>query len=249
MDQHMSISRRHMIAAAAAAAAWTFSRREAARAAETTPAAETDALKRFATATADASPDEVLARLVEGNRRFASGRSSDLHRSLDRRAELVDGQRPVATLLACSDSRVPPELVFDQGLGDLFTIRVAGNVIDTDVVGSIEYALAHLRTPLLMVLGHERCGAVKAALEADSGAAREPSGLARLVAQIKPALAGLPEGAYDARLSAAVAANVRQSLRKIERICREQRLLEKNDARLVGAVYDLASGQVRVLDS
>ena len=110
------------------------------------------------------SADDALAQLVEGNRRFVSGEVARPHQSAARRAELAKGQAPVAIVLTCSDSRVAPELYFDQGLGDLFVIRNAGNVLDDHVLGSIEYAVEHLHVPLLIVIGHEKCGAVSAAV-------------------------------------------------------------------------------------
>lgn len=117
---------------------------------------------------------EALARLKSGNARFVEGRTRHAHEGADWRKQLVADQKPFATILGCSDSRVPPELVFDQGFGELFVIRVAGNVIDTDVAGSIQYASRHLKTQLLVVMGHEGCGAVTATLAAIDGLAEEP---------------------------------------------------------------------------
>ena len=107
---------------------------------------------------------QAFRQLVEGNERFAAGKPEHPHEVRSWRDRLKEGQKPFATIIACSDSRVPPELVFDQGFGDLFMIRVAGNILSPGVVGSIEYAADHLGTPLLVVLGHEGCGAVTAAL-------------------------------------------------------------------------------------
>ena len=117
---------------------------------------------------------EALQRLIEGNDRFAKGTSSHPHESSEWRSRLREEQLPFATIIGCSDSRVPIELLFDQGFGDLFIIRVAGNVVSTDEKGSIAYAVAHLHTPLILVLGHEGCGAVTAALLPDSVLAEEP---------------------------------------------------------------------------
>ena len=108
------------------------------------------------------TPTAALERLKEGNARFAGDRPAAKDQGSKRRAELARGQRPFAVIITCSDSRVPPETVFDQGLGDLFVIRLAGNVVDTAAVGSVEYAVAHLHVPLVVVLGHEECGAVQA---------------------------------------------------------------------------------------
>ena len=109
-------------------------------------------------------PEETLQRLLEGNRRYVSNRSA-LDESARRRIEVAQGQHPFAAILGCVDSRVPPELIFDQGLGDLFVIRTAGQVLDKAVLGSLEFGVATLNIPLLVVLGHERCGAVKAAMD------------------------------------------------------------------------------------
>src|SRR3954454_8230859 len=111
------------------------------------------------------SPDEALQRLIDGNDRFRRGDSRMSRLSRDTLVELAKGQNPFATILGCSDSRVPPEWIFDAGLGDLFVIRVAGNVISTGVAGSLQYAKSHLHTPLFVILGHEGCGVVKAALQ------------------------------------------------------------------------------------
>ena len=123
---------------------------------------------------APTDPAEALSRLRAGNARFAAGQTRHAHESADWRKHLVGDQKPFATVLGCSDSRVPPELVFDQGFGDLFVVRVAGNVIAADVVGSLAYAALHLGTPLFVVLGHGTCGAVTAALDARLKKAKEP---------------------------------------------------------------------------
>ena len=120
---------------------------------------------------------EALARLVAGNERFLRGEARTSAFCREKLANLAKGQLPYATILGCSDSRVPPELVFDAGLGELFVVRVAGNVMSSEVAGSLQYAGSHLRTPLFVVLGHDGCGAVAAALETRrSGALQPPSG-------------------------------------------------------------------------
>ena len=108
---------------------------------------------------------EALARLKDGNQRFIDEKPHHWHENASWRNHLIKTQKPFATILGCSDSRAPPELIFDAGFGDLFTIRLAGNIIEEDVIGSLQYALAHLHTPLVVVLGHEGCGAVAATLE------------------------------------------------------------------------------------
>jgi carbonic anhydrase len=110
------------------------------------------------------SADEVLQKLLDGNQRYAASKMVHPNQTGERRRSLVAGQTPLAAILGCSDSRVPPEIIFDQGLGDLFVMRVAGNVLNDMILGSIEYAVDHLRTPLVMVLGHSGCGAVEAAV-------------------------------------------------------------------------------------
>src|SRR6187549_997531 len=139
------------------------------------------------------SGDDALARLMSGNERFVSGRARP--GPSGPAAELVSGQRPFATVLGCSDSRVPPELLFDVGFGELFVVRVAGNVILPGVMGSLQYAGVHLHTPLLMILGHEGCGAVAATLAALHRGAREKSHIEILLASIKPGLEALPADA------------------------------------------------------
>src|SRR5262245_48831039 len=133
-------------------------------------------------------PSEALARLKAGNARFADGKTRHAHESADWRKHLVGEQKPFATVLGCSDSRVPPELVFDQGFGDLFIVRVAGNVVAADVVASLAYAALHLGTWLLVVMGHTGCGAVTAALDAKLKKVKEPERIEILLKLIEPGL-------------------------------------------------------------
>ena len=132
--------------------------------------------------------DQVLARLQAGNERFVRGEARFPTVQKDILAELAKGQQPYATIIGCSDSRVPPELVFDAGFGELFVVRVAGNVISHEVVGTMQYAAVHLKTPLFLVLGHEGCGAVQAALAAKFRGVRERSRIERLLENITPGL-------------------------------------------------------------
>src|SRR4051812_31266340 len=131
--------------------------------------------------------DEALARLVAGNERFVRGEARFPTVQKELLAALAKGQHPYATVLGCSDSRVPPELIFDAGFGELFIIRVAGNVISPEVMGTLQFAAVHLRTPLFVVLGHEGCGAVGAALAARNGA-HEPARISLLLDDILPGL-------------------------------------------------------------
>ena len=197
----------------------------------------------------DAMPrdgDEALEWLLEGNTRFTQDRPRQFHEGLRRRTMLSEGQHPFAVVLGCADSRVPPELVFDAGLGDLFVIRVAGNVVSEDEAGSIEYAVDHLDVRLVLVLGHERCGAVTAALGATEGEAEE---LSRLLGRVKPALRGIdPALPREERIRLGVEANVRQSMERLLDIVEREADEVPPGLRIVGAVYELESGSARLLE-
>jgi carbonic anhydrase len=186
---------------------------------------------------------------VAGNARFVGGTARFPTVQKDVLAELAGGQHPFATILGCSDSRVPPELVFDAGFGDLFIIRVAGNVVSPEVMGSLQYAGLHLRTPLFVVLGHEGCGAVAAALASRDEAVPHASRIELLVQSILPALDGV-DGRLpaDARLTAAVEANVRWTMRQLLDTPEGRARMEEGAYTLVGAVYELQTGRVRFLD-
>ena len=142
------------------------------------------------TASRSYTADEGLARLIAGNERFVRGEARFPTVQKEILAELATGQRPYATIIGCSDSRVPPELVFDAGFGELFIVRVAGNIISPEIMGTLQYAAVHLQTPLFVVLGHEGCGAVEAAIASKWHGARERDRIARLLDNILP---GLPE--------------------------------------------------------
>ena len=183
-------------------------------------------------------PATALHRLKDGNARFAADKPARKDIGARRRAELAKGQRPFAVILTCSDSRVAPELIFDQGLGDLFVLRVAGNVTDPVVLGSIEYAVEHLKTPLIVVLGHEACGAVKAAM--DGGHAE--GNLGKLIRHVH-----VGDGKAD--VTAAVRANV---VYQAGQLTRQSTLLKDfvsgKRARIVAGVYSLKTGEVHWLD-
>src|SRR3954468_5311047 len=160
--------------------------------------------------------DEALGRLMAGNLRFVRGEARFPTVQKDVLAELAKGQRPYATIVGCSDSRVPPELVFDAGFGDLFIVRVAGNVISPEVMGTLQYAAVHLRTTLFVVLGHEGCGAVQAALAAKFQGAREREHITLLLEKMLPGLREIDGGlAAQAQMEAAVEANVRWSMHQL----------------------------------
>src|SRR4029450_5835634 len=136
--------------------------------------------------------DQALDHLKEGNARFVNGRARFPTVQKEILADLAKGQRPYATIIGCSDSRVPPELVFDAGFGGLFIVRIAGNVISPEIMGTLQYAAVHLQTPLFVVLGHEGCGAVEAALAVKHHDAPMPARIALLMENILPGLDGLP---------------------------------------------------------
>jgi carbonic anhydrase len=198
---------------------------------------------------------DALARLQEGNRRFVenqSGAAAALDAS--RRRELLAGQEPFAIILGCSDSRVPAELVFDQGLGDLFVIRVAGNIVAPSQVGSVEFAASRFGTRLVVVMGHSQCGVVTAALEEVLGRGSSGSrNLRSIVERVRPALETLVLGrdhaTFDALMPDAVRANVRASvnhLRHGSELLEE--LIRKEGLLVVGAEYSLESGAVTFFD-
>jgi len=194
------------------------------------------------------SADDALARLMEGNARFLRGVPRNSHAPKEVLADLAKGQRPFATILGCSDSRVPPELVFDAGFGDLFIIRVAGNVISTEVAGSMQYASMHLQTQLIVVLGHEGCGAVQAALAAKFHGAQERSRIALLLERLIPGLEDIdPLLPQEQMLEHAVEANVRWSMRQILESPEAQARMSHDPINLVGAVCEIATGRVRLL--
>jgi carbonic anhydrase len=192
--------------------------------------------------------DEALARLIEGNERFLRGaaRFGVHHETL---ADLAGGQAPFATILGCSDSRVPPELIFDAGFGDLFVIRVAGNVVSPEVLGSLQYAETQLETPLFIVLGHERCGAVTAALDAVHRGATTQTRIEQLLDNMIPGLAHVDPSLPPAEeLQRGVEANVRWSMQQILLAPEAQMQQAKGRMKLVGAIYEIETGRVRFLD-
>jgi carbonic anhydrase len=192
--------------------------------------------------------DDALARLVAGNDRFLRGAARFPTVQKEILADLARGQRPYATIIGCSDSRVPPELVFDASFGELFVIRVAGNVIDAAVMGSIQYAAMHLKTPLFVILGHEGCGAVQAALATKSHGAHHPSRIRCLVEGILPGLAAVDTSLPGpAQLAAAVEANVRWSMHQLLDTPEGRARMAEGILKLTGAVYELESGAVRFL--
>ena len=190
---------------------------------------------------------EALRRLLEGNERFLRGESRNTKFCLETLTNLAAAQRPYATILGCADSRVAPEVIFDAGLGELFVIRVAGNVVSPEVMGSIQYAAAHLGTPLFLVLGHEGCGAVHAALDALDRGAQHKSRIARLLENIVPALGAVSAASEDAQLRQAVEANVRWAMQQVRATPEAKERATEGRMMLAGAVYEIGTGRVRML--
>ena len=198
---------------------------------------------------------EGLGRLREGNARFVANQMRTLeHAHESRRAELVSGQAPFAIVLGCSDSRVPAELVFDQGFGDLFVIRVAGNIVAPSQVGSVEFAAERYGTSLVVVMGHTQCGAILATLEELTGGAASTSGnLRSIVDRVRPSVSTVIAAARgedpDALVSLAVRANVRASVDHLRHgSALLERLIERNGLLIVGAEYSLETGVVDFFD-
>ena len=194
---------------------------------------------------------EALDRLKEGNQRFvANARDQDATQYHTRRAELAAGQQPFAIILGCSDSRVPAELVFDQGLGDLFVIRVAGNIVAPSQVGSVEFAAARYDTRLVVVLGHSQCGAILATLEEMQRPTENQSrNLKAIVDRVRPSVETVMEahrdGHPDRIVEAAVRANIRASVDHLRHGSELlENLIDREGLAVVGAEYSLETGKV-----
>lgn len=213
------------------------------------PAAPAPATAQPAKADATVTADAALERLLQGNDRFVSNTSEHARADQARRCDTsANGQHPFAVVLACADSRVPVELLFDQGIGDLFTVRVAGNVADVDEIGTVEYGVGHLGAPLIVVLGHGKCGAVTAV----ANDAKLPPNIAKLVDNIKPAAERVkrenPNLKGDALVAASIRANVFQSIEDMLTHSDEIReLVAQGKVKVVGGVYDIHGGTVQWL--
>ena len=203
----------------------------------------------FATVSARAvTPPEALVKLQEGNKRYVAGKAVHPNQTQALRKESAGGQQPFASILACSDSRAPVELIFDQGIGDIFVVRVAGNVIDTMEIGTLEYGVAHLATPLIVVLGHTHCGAVSAAVKDYP----VEGSIVPLVEKILPAVyrtkKNEPGLAGNDLVAKATEENVWQSIRDLlsrSPIVREQ--IKAGKLQVIGAIYDIETGAVKWL--
>lgn len=192
--------------------------------------------------------EQALQALKDGNTRFVAGKPLHDHENRERRSALVREQHPFAAVLGCSDSRVPVELLFDCGLGDLFVVRVAGNIAAHDEAGSLEYAVHHLHVPLIVVLGDQNCGAVTAALGSESDRQHEPANIRVLLDSIRVATAATTEPHHEPeQIAAAVKKNVRATVAAL----RADSDLAPQDKTamltIIGAVYDLNSGTVEWL--
>lgn len=186
---------------------------------------------------ASVGADEALAKLKEGNARFATSTVSAGKPTAAKRTETAQAQHPFAIILGCADSRTSPEIVFDQNIGDLFVVRTAGNLVDDHALGSIEYAVAHLGARLIVVLGHERCGAVQAALASDTA----PGHVQSLVRDIQPAVKAAKGKQGDAT-DLAIAENARLTAAKIRNEASLGELAK--EVRIISAVYDLDTGKI-----
>lgn len=193
------------------------------------------------------SGDEALKRLKEGNQRYAAGHAACRDFAADL-ATLTQGQYPFASILSCADSRVAPELVFDQGLGDLFVVRVAGNVLNENALASLEYGSEFLGVRLILVLGHSKCGAVDAAIKVVQDNETLPGHLPGLIDQIKPAVLAAEQTSPSDLLSAAIEENVRQTVHHVSTAQPVlSALIADGKLTVAGGTYDLATGMVHLL--
>ena len=208
------------------------------------------ALALASSGAAGITADEALARLLDGNKRYVESKMNACgDTTAAAREKLAKGQKPYAIILSCSDSRVPPEIIFDKSLGEIFVVRVAGNVPDPIVLGSVEYAAEHLGSPLVVVLGHERCGAVKATVDANG---KGEGNIGAIVKAIAPALKKAKKDKNcdkDKLVECVVDANakmVAQNLTKQSKIIKE--MVHEGKLKIVAAKYDLDDGKVTVFD-
>ncbi|MBC1219481.1 carbonic anhydrase [Nostoc sp. UCD121] len=188
------------------------------------------------------TPDAALQKLIEGNQRFVDHQPQYPDQSALRLQEVAQAQHPFATILSCADSRVPAEIVFDQGIGDIFDVRIAGNIATHEAIGSIEYAVVLLGSPLLMVMGHERCGAVTAAVQKES----LPGDISTFVKAIKPALKRVKNQPGDA-VENGVVANVQYQIERLQKSKLLSEQVQSGKLKIVGGRYDLDTGRVSII--
>ena len=188
--------------------------------------------------------NQALQLLLDGNKRFVAGKLEHPNQTPERRAEVAKGQAPFAAVLACSDSRTPPEIIFDRGLGDIFTVRVAGNVADPVVIESLDYSVKHLGVRVVMVLGHRKCGAVIAAVEGNEGTADEDIG--PMLSQLRPAV-DESKGMSGDPVENAVRENVILVMKNLATSEELSALVKSGDLKIVGGIYDLETGTIEML--
>ncbi|QMS88375.1 carbonic anhydrase [Nostoc edaphicum CCNP1411] len=190
----------------------------------------------------DITPDKALQELLDGNDRFVKAKRRNPHQTQSRLAEVAKGQKPFASILGCADSRVPSEIVFDQGLGDLFVCRIAGNIATTQQIGSLEFGSLVLGCKVIMVLGHERCGAVDAAIKG----AQVPGQIGSLLAAIKPSVEKSKEESGD-KLENACRANILAQVERLKSSPVLSDLIKAEKLKIVGGYYDLDTGKISVV--
>jgi len=188
------------------------------------------------------SADEALKLLLDGNQRFVAGKLEHPNQTPERRAEVAKGQHPFASVLACSDSRTPPEIIFDRGLGDIFTVRVAGNVADKVVIESLDYSVKHLGVRLMMVLGHRRCGAVIAAVAGHE----EEGDVGPMLSELRPAVEASKGMAGDP-VENAVRENVKLVMKNLATSEELSAMVKSGELKVVGGIYDLDTGTIEML--
>jgi carbonic anhydrase len=194
------------------------------------------------------SPEAALRRLMAGNARFANGQARNPRQGAKRRVRVSEGQKPFAAVLSCADSRVPPELIFDQGLGDLFVVRIAGNTAtDPFVIGSMEYAVEHVGVLVAFVLGHSDCGAVKAAIETVDTGVFPPDDIAEIVQPIIPAVEAVEGQPKNRVLDAAIEENVELATQALSDVPVLHEAVAAGHLLVEGGEYELASGKVQLL--
>jgi carbonic anhydrase len=190
----------------------------------------------------DMTPEQAVKSLMEGNQRFVNGKRENPHQNMARLAEIAKAQKPFAAILSCADSRVPSEIIFDQGFGDLFVCRIAGNVATTEEIGSLEFGTLVLGAKVIMVMGHERCGAVDATIKG----AQVPGQIASLLDAIKPSLKKSETQTGD-RLENAIKANVLYQVERVKTSPVISQLIDEGKVKIVGGYYDLDTGTVSMV--
>ncbi|MEH2128502.1 carbonic anhydrase [Nostoc sp.] len=190
----------------------------------------------------DITPDKALQELLDGNERFAKRKRRNSDQTYSRLVEVAKGQKPFASILGCADSRVPSEIVFDQGLGDLFVCRIAGNIATTQQIGSLEFGSLVLGSKVIMVVGHERCGAVEAAIKG----AEVPGRIGSLLEAIKPSVESSKDKSGD-KLENACKANILAQVEKLKSSTVLSELIKAEKLKIVGGYYDLDTGEISIV--